>query len=132
MFFKRLVQWLCGKRISSVPSHSSQPRVSSCKTYSQRYEETSGLSDAGLEHLLVNRDYEGLPSGVAHRVAADRSDARAKAYSIDEPRPGRKTYAQRQLETNAMSTAQLQSLRAERKAQGKETGVIDRVLSERT
>lgn len=90
------------------------------------------MSDAELDRLIVNREYEGLPSGVAHGVAANRSDEWAKWCSIDPPRPGRKTYVQRYSETSAMSTAQLQSLRAERKAQGKETGIIDRALSERT
>jgi len=76
------------------------------------------------DHLSdEDRDY--------YRESADRSDARVKALGIDPPRPGRKTYAQRHTETSAMSVSQLRALRAERLAQGKEVGVIDRVLSEK-
>ena len=63
------------------------------------------------------------------RASADRSDAGAARLGIDPPRPGRKTYATRTDETSAMSVDGLKSLRASRVAQGKEVGVIDRILS---
>lgn len=66
-----------------------------------------------------------------YRGSADRSDARAKALNIDPPRIGRKTYDERRSETSSMSTSQLLALRSERFAQGKQVGVIDRVLSEK-
>ena len=63
------------------------------------------------------------------RDSADRSDARCKRLGIDPPRPGRKTYDDRYAETNSQSVSELRALRARRVEQGKEVGVIDRVLS---
>lgn len=123
MFLKNLFRWLCGNETPAVFSHSSRPRLSSRKTYSQRYEETSEMSDGDLHGLIASRESDGLRCGVAYRVRAERAAARVRA--------GGKTYAQRYSETSAMSTAQLLSLRAERAARGDLTGVIDRVLSER-
>lgn len=62
---------------------------------------------------------------------ADKSDARAARLGIDPPRPGRKTYAERHGETSALSTSEIRARIAEREAQGKECGVLYRVLSER-
>ena len=51
--------------------------------------------------------------------------------SIDPPRPGRKTYAQRYSETSSVSTSDIRTRIAEREAVGKECGVLYRVLAER-
>ena len=133
MFLKNLFRRLCGKKTLSVSSHSSRPGLSPRKTYySQRYEETSGTSDVELDRLIADREYERKPCGVAYRVKADRSDERAKQCSIDPPRPGRKTYSKRHAETSAMSTSAIRSLITQREAQGKECGILYRVLSEQT
>lgn len=68
---------------------------------------------------------------VDYRKLADESDARAKALNIDPPRPGRKTYAERYSETSSMSTADIKAKITERQAQGKECGVLIRVLANR-
>jgi len=65
------------------------------------------------------------------RDRADRSDKRARELGIDPPRNGRKTYAERRAETEDLSTNELLKLRAKRLEEGKEVGVIDRVLSTR-
>jgi len=62
---------------------------------------------------------------------ADESDERAARLGIDPPRPGRKTYSKRHSETSAMSTSDIKAKIAEREAEGKECGVLYRVLSER-
>lgn len=123
MFLKNLFQWLCGGKTSCVSSHSLRPRLSSRKTYAERYDETSEMSDGDLHRLIASRESEGLQCGVAYHIRAERAAARVRA--------GGKTYAERYAETSAMSRAQLLLFRAERQALGKETGVIDRVLSER-
>jgi hypothetical protein len=66
------------------------------------------------------------------RKSADRSDERAKELGIDPPRAGRKTYAERRAETEDLPTDELLKLRAKRVEEGKEVGVIERVLSKRT
>lgn len=118
MFFQRLKQWW-------------QDR-SQKKTYGERYAETSQLSTGEVKTLIAEREDVGQPTGVAHRLLADRSEARAKARKIDPPRPGRKTYSQRYTETSTLSNDQIRAQIAAREAQGKETGVLHRILSERT
>ena len=88
--------------------------------------------DPQIRSMIAKRESKGKPSGVAHRVLADRLDARAKALSIDPPQPGRKTYLQRYTETSSIPTDAIRSLIAQREKQGKECGVLHRVLSERT
>jgi hypothetical protein len=67
----------------------------------------------------------------SYRTLAKESDARAARLRIDPPRLGRKSYAERHAETDSMSTPELHALLRERKAQGKECGVIYRVLADR-
>ncbi len=62
---------------------------------------------------------------------ADQSDERARRFSIDLPRPGRKTYAERYAETSAMSDSEIDALIAQREAEGKECGVLYRVKADR-
>ena len=71
------------------------------------------------------------PNRVDYSALADKSDARAAALHIDPPRLGRKTYAERHEETSTMSTADIKAMIAVRQAQGKECGVLFRVLAER-
>lgn len=66
-----------------------------------------------------------------YRTLADLSDATAREYNIDPPRPGRKTYQERYLETDTMSTAAIKAMIAEREAGGKQCGVLYRVLADR-
>ena len=127
MFLKRFVQWLRGEETSRA---SSAGRPSPPKSFGERYAETANLWDEEVKATIASREAEGKPCGVANRVLADRSDARAKANSIDPPRPGRKTYAERYAETSAMSTDAKLALIREREAQGKECGVLYRSLSE--
>jgi len=63
---------------------------------------------------------------------ADRSDENAKRNNIDPPSSERKTFEERYNETNAMSTDAIKWLIARREAEGKECGVLYRVMSERT
>lgn len=102
------------------------------KSYWQRYQETQEKSTSEIRSTIKEREAQGKPSGVAYRVLADRSNERAAAYNIDPPRPGRKTYAERCAETSEMSTSEIRALIEEREAQGKECGVLYRVLSERS
>lgn len=132
MFFRRFVQRLRGRKEPSVSSHVSESRPSTPKTYSQRYEDTNKMTTNQIRSMIAERESEGKPCGVAYRVLANRSDARAKARNIDPPRPGRKTYSQRYNKTNAMSISDIRTQIAQREAQGKECGVLYRVLSERT
>jgi hypothetical protein len=77
--------------------------------------------DAGYSDDVVN-----------YKKLADQSDRKAKDRKIDPPRPGRKTYNQRYSETSSMSTSDIHAKIAERKAQGKECGVLYRTLADRT
>lgn len=131
MFFKRLVLLLFGKKQSVASSHFSRHRSSTPKTYSQRYEETSKMTTDEIRSMIAERESEGKQCGVLYRVLSERSNERAATHNIDPPRPGRKTYSQRYSETSAMSTGEIKSLIAEREAQGKECGVLYRILSER-
>lgn len=131
MFLKRFFQWLLGLGgETSRASSAGQPP--SPKSYGERYAETDGQWDEEVKQTIASREAEEKPCGVAYRVLADRSDARAKANSIDPPRPGRKTYAERHGETSAMDTEHIKEMIREREAQGKECGVLYRVLSERS
>lgn len=65
------------------------------------------------------------------KAKADASDARAKRLGIDPPRPGRKTYGERYAETSQMSSDEIRAKIAQREAQGKECGVLFRVLADR-
>ena len=129
MLLKRLIQWLSGERGS--PRHATR-RSHTLKTYSQRYQETAAMTTPQIHVMIARREADGRDCGVAHRVLADRSDARAEARGIDPPRPGRKTYRQRDRETRAMTTPQIRAMIARREAAGRECGVLRRVLSERT
>lgn len=71
------------------------------------------------------------PAPVDYHAMANRSDTRAAALHIDPPRPGRKTYSERHSETSSMSTSDIQATIAARQAEGKECGVLYRVLAER-
>lgn len=123
MFLKNLWRWFRGNETPSVSSHSWRSGPSTGEIYVQRYEETSEMSDSDLHRLIASRESAGLKCGVAYHVRAERAAARVRS--------GGKTYAQRYSETSAMSRAQLLLFRAERRALGKETGVIDHILSER-
>ncbi|MGA2666482.1 MAG: hypothetical protein ABSE91_00120 [Patescibacteria group bacterium] len=101
------------------------------KTYAQRLAETQAMSTEEIHEAIRAREAAGKPCGILHRVLADRSDERAKTLGIDPPRPGRKTYSERYSETSSMSTSEIRAKIAERRAQGKEVGVLERVLSER-
>ena len=132
MFFKRLVQLLCGRKESPASSCLSKRRSPAPKTYSQRHKETNKMTTDQIRSMIAERESEGKPCGIAYCVLNERSNERAAAHHIDPPRPGRKTHSQRYSETSAMSTSGIKSLIAEREAQGKECGVLYRVLSERT
>jgi len=101
------------------------------KTFSQRLEETRKMMTDQIRSMIAERETEGKECGVAHAVLAERSNARAAAEHIDPPRPGRKTYSQRYSETSTMSTNDIRTKITERETQGKECGVLYRVLSER-
>ena len=62
---------------------------------------------------------------------AIRSNENARQNNIDPPRFGRKTYQERYNETNPMSTSDILATIREREAQGKECGVLYRVLADR-
>lgn len=66
-----------------------------------------------------------------YKELADQSDERAAKFHIDPPRPGRKTYGERHSETSAMSTSSIKQQIADREAEGKQCGVLYRVLAER-
>jgi hypothetical protein len=67
---------------------------------------------------------------MGHREMADFYDARARAYGIDPPRPGRKTYEERYAETLALSPEERRELLAEREANDQEAGVLHRVMAD--
>ncbi len=108
MFLKRLFNWFFGGK---------DPSAAKTETYPDRREATEREAEE--------------PSRVSYRELADGSDARAAALHIDPPRAGRKTYAERHSETSAMSTDDIRAKIAEREAQGKECGVLYRVLADR-
>ncbi len=128
------------------------------KTYSERYSETAKMSSDEIKSQIARREADGkgdrcgvlyrvladreksgesgYPSstttaGLSNRQIADRSDARAKALNIDPPREGRKTYSQRYNESSGSSSSDIRSQIASREAQGKETGVLRRILADR-
>lgn len=128
------------------------------KTYNERYVETDAMSTDEINKMIAQRKAEGkgdqcgvayrvladreksggsgnynatTPTGLTHGELADRSDVRAKALNIDPPRPGRKTYNERYTESSGLSKSAIESKIAERKAQGKETGVLERILHDR-
>lgn len=72
-----------------------------------------------------------LKTKLTHREIADRSDANARKYSVDPPRPGRKTYSERYTETNRMTSDDIRDMITEREERGQETGVLHRVLADR-
>lgn len=123
MFLKNLWRWLCGNETPSVSSCSLQSGPSTGEIYERRYEEMSEMPDSDLHCLIASRESERLQCGVAYHIRAERAAARVRS--------GGKTYAQRYSETSALSTDTLHALKAERVAQVKETGVIDRVLAGR-
>lgn len=102
------------------------------KTYAERYAETAEMSNVQIKETIAGREAKDKPCGAAYRVLADRSDVRAKASGIDPPRPGRKTYSERYNETSRMSASEIRAKIAEREAQGKECGVLYRVLSDKS
>lgn len=62
---------------------------------------------------------------------ADKSDIEAARRKIDPPRPGRKTHQERLNETREMTTDEIKATIGNRESEGKECGVLYRVLSER-
>jgi len=97
--------------------------------------EAAGKETGILHRVLADRE-AGRHTGsvstpMTHREKADASDARARAHNIDPPRPGRKTYAERYSESSGASSSSIRAQIAERQAQGKETGVLERILADR-
>lgn len=138
--------------------HNIDPPRPGRKTYAERYAETDRMSSSDIRASIAKREAEGkgdrcgvlhrvladreksgesgnsnstTPAGLSHGEIADRSDTRAKALNIDPPRPGRKTYNERYTESSGSSSSDIRSQIASRKAQGKETGVLERILDDR-
>ena len=57
-------------------------------------------------------------------------DARARAFNVDPPRSGRKTYSQRYSETSSKSSQEIRNQIASR-GTGSENGVAHQVLADR-
>jgi hypothetical protein len=99
------------------------------RLFRKRYTETSLKTTSEIRKGIASREARGKPCGVAYGIIADRSDAEARKFNIDPPRPGRKTYAERY----AASPSTISGIKAEiaiREAQGKPCGVLYRKLSD--
>lgn len=102
------------------------------KIFSRRYKKTSKMSTEAIKKMIAERECVPKPCGILYKVLADRSDENAAKHNIDPPRPGRKTYSQRYAETSTLTPDQIRAKIARREAEGKECGVLYRVLSDKT
>ena len=135
MFLTRLFRWLCGGKESPTSSRSASNAghgLSSHKSYAERKAETEAMSTDDIRAMIAQCEKDGKDCGVAYGVLAERSNTRAKTLKIDPPRPGRKTYGERYAETSAMSTSDIKAMIAQRETDGKECGVLYKVLADRT